>query len=459
MNWTKKNYAEDASLSVLERLCYACGNTGNCIGLVVIGMFMLFYYTDVLGIDAGAVATIMLVSRVFDGVTDILMGYIIDRTHSPKGKARIWLLRGCIPYTLAVIGIFFVPSGASDIVKYIYIFVMYNLANALFGTVVNTSYNSMNSLVTKNPYETGVLGIFGMVGVTVATIFVGSYGMKIIGLFGTGERAWHIGIALISFIGLILLLICYAGVSERVVETEEQKETPLPITVILKNLCKNKYWLMVGVSYIFIMFFGGTYTNSLLYYCKGILGDTSYQSAIMNMTTIPQLIATICAVFFVKKIGKGNTFRIGTLILIIGLTVRMFAGANPQIQIFCGLLYGIGYGLATSEILGLLADTVEYGLWKTGIRIVGSAFAVMSFAAKIGNGLGSSVVGWLIKWSGYDGNATVQSSKAIFAINSCFIYIPLICAVLMMAVMFFYDLDKKFDQIIADNKARVSETV
>lgn len=454
MNWTKKNYAEDASLSVLERLCYAGGNAGNCIGLTVIAMFMLFYYTDVLGIDAGAVATIMLISRVFDGITDILMGYIIDRTHSPKGKARVWLLRGCIPYTLAVIGIFFVPSGASDIVKYIYIFVIYNLANALFGTVVNTSYNSMNSLVTKNPYETGVLGIFGMVGVTVASIFVGSYGLKIIGLFGDGERAWHIGIALISFIGLILLLICYAGVSERVVETEEQKETPLPITVILKNLSKNKYWLMVGISYIFIMFFGGTYTNSLLYYCKGILGDTSYQAAIMNMTTIPQLIATICAVFFVKKMGKGNTFRLGTLILIIGLTIRMLAGANPQIQIFCGVLYGIGYGLATSEILGLLADTVEYGLWKTGIRIVGSAFAVMSFAAKIGNGLGSSVVGWMIKWSGYDGNSAVQNSKAIFAINSCFIYIPLICAALMMAVMFFYDLDKKFDQIIADNKAR-----
>lgn len=457
MNWNKRDYAEDASISVLERLSYTCGNAGNCIGLTVISMFMLFYYTDILGISAGAVATIMLVSRIFDGVTDIFMGYIVDRTHSPKGKARVWVLRGSIPYTLAVIGIFFVPSGANDMFQYIYIFVLYNLANAVFGTVVNTSYNSMNSLITKNAYETGVLGIFGMVGATVASTFVGSYALKIINLFGEGERAWHLGITVIALIGLLLLLLCYGGVRERVIESEEQKENPLPIGMVLKNLSQNKYWLMVGISYIFIMFFGGTYTNSLLYYCKGVLGDTSYQTAIVNMTNIPQLIATICAVFFVKKIGKGNTFRLGNIILIIGLALRAIVGANPQMQIFCGLLYGVGYGMTLSEILGLLADTVEYGLWKNGVRIVGSAFAVMSFAAKIGNGFGSSVVGWMLEWSGYNGDAAVQNSQAIFSINTCFIYIPLICTILMFIVMSFYDLDKKFGQIIEDNKNRAEK--
>lgn len=454
MNWNKRDYSEDASLSVLERLSYAMGNCGNCIGLTVIAYFMLFYYTDVLGLSAAAIATIMLISRVFDGVTDLGMGYIIDRTHSPKGKARVWVLRGCIPYTLAVIGIFYVPMGVGDTIKYIYIFVVYNLANAIFGTVVNTSYNSMNSLLTKNSYETGVLGIFGMVGATVAGTFVSSYTLKIIGLFGEGEKAWHIGIVIIAGIGLLLLLLCYLGTRERVVDTEEEKEKPMPLGLVVKNLIKNKYWLMVGGSYILIMFFGGTYGASLVYYCKGVLGDTAYQTAITNATTIPQLIATISAFIFVKKFGKGNTFRIGTVILIISLALRTVVGANPQIQIILGVGYGIGLGMAQSEILGLLADTVEYGLWKTGVRIVGSAFAVMSFAAKIGNGLGSSVVGWLIEWSGYDPNAAVQGGQAVFAINACFIYLPLISAVLMLAIMYFYRLDKEFAQILADNKAR-----
>lgn len=449
-----RDYSADAEISVPERLSYTCGNIGNCIGLAIIGMYMMYYYKDILHINAGVIATIMLISRVFDGVTDIFMGCIVDRTHSKKGKARVWLLRGAVPYILSVIGIYFVPSAASDMVKYIYIFVMYNLANAVFGTVVNTSYNSMNSLITKNSYETGLLGIFGMVGAMVGTNLVGSYALKIINIFGNDERAWHIGITIIGLLGLVFLLVCYAGVRERVTETAEQAENPLPVGMIIKNLLKNKYWLMVGVSYILIMFFNGIYSTSLLYYCKGVLGNTDYMTSIMNMTAMPQIIATICAAFFVKKFGKGNTFRIGNVVLIIGFLIRAAAGPNPVVQIFCGLLYGIGYGLATSEILGMLADTVEYGLWKTNVRIVGSAFAVMSFAAKIGNGLGSSVVGWLIEWSGYNADAVVQNHKAVMSITACSVYIPLVMTVIMLLVMFFYNLDKNFAQIILDNKKR-----
>lgn len=454
MNWNKRDYAEDAKISILERISYALGNMGNCIGLTVIAYFMLFFYNDILGLSAAKIATIMLVSRVFDGVTDLGMGYIIDRTHSSKGKARVWLLRGCIPYTLSVIGIFFVPAGASDTVKYIYIFILYNLANAVFGTVVNTSYNSMNSLITKNSYETGVLGIFGMVGATMAVTFVSSYTLRIVGMFGDGKQGWHIGIVVIAGIGLLLLLLCYQGTRERVLDSEEEKEQKMPLSLVVKNLIKNKYWLMVGGTYIGIMFYGGTYGGSLVYYCKGVLGDTVYQTALTNATAIPQLLATMGAFIFVKKFGKGNTFRIGNVILIISLVLRWIVGANPSMQTVLGIGYGIGSGMMSSEILGLLADTVEYGLWKTGVRIVGSAFAVMSFAAKIGNGLGSSAVGWLIEWGGYDPEAAVQGSRAIFAINACFIYLPLICAVLILLIMSFYKLDKEFDQILADNKAR-----
>ncbi|SFG36211.1 MFS transporter [Oribacterium sp. WCC10] len=138
----KRDLSVDAKISVPERLSYTCGNIGNCIVLAIISMYMMYYYKDILHINAGMIATIMLISRVFDGVTDIFMGCVVDRTHSKEGKARVWLLRGAVPYILSVIGIFFVPSGASDMVKYIYIFVMYNLANAVFGTVVNTAYNS-----------------------------------------------------------------------------------------------------------------------------------------------------------------------------------------------------------------------------------------------------------------------------------------------------------------------------
>lgn len=456
INWCKKNLSEDANLSILERICYLSGNLGGVVGLTIMGYFMLYFCTDIVGLSAAAIATITVISGLFDGVTDIIMGYIIDRTHHKKGKARIWLIRGCLPYALSVFALFCIPTGMSNALAYVWIFVFYNLSTSVFGTVINGSYNSMNSLITKNSYETGILGIFAMIGATIGSTVVGSFGLKFISLFGGTAAAWRMGIGIMLFAGLAFQIICCVGVTERARDTEQQKETPLKIKVIIKNLLGNKYWLIVGGSYLMIMFFGGTNGTSMVYYCKAVLGSTDYQAALNGVMAIPQVAAVFSALFFVKKIGKGNTFRLGAVILAISLIARVIFGANAPAQIIISAFYGIGVGLASSEILGMLADTVEYGLWKNGVRIVGSAFAVMSFAAKIGQKFGAAMVGWMVEWSGYNPNAAVQNGKTIFAINACFIYIPLICAIVMIVLMCFYDLDKKFDQILADNKANAN---
>ena len=194
MNWTKKDLDQNAKLSVLEKTSFAFGNAGNVIGQALIAYYLLFFCTDILGMDAGVIATLMLVTRVFDGVSDIAMGYIIDRTHNKKGKARVWLIRSIVPYFISVVALFLIPAGASAMVQYVWFFVFYNLSSTFIGTMMNTSYNSMLSLVTKNPAETGILGNIAMIGAIAAYNIVGSYTLKIVNIFGTDVKAWRIPI-------------------------------------------------------------------------------------------------------------------------------------------------------------------------------------------------------------------------------------------------------------------------
>ena len=143
-----------------ERFSYGCGDFGCNIIYTAMSAFLMFYYSDYAGVNTLAVGTIMLVSRVFDGVSDIIMGVIVDRTKSRFGKARPWLLRMCVPFAVSGILLFSVPAGMSETAKLIYVFVTYNLTSTVIYTAINVPYSSLNALMTQDPYERSVLSIF-----------------------------------------------------------------------------------------------------------------------------------------------------------------------------------------------------------------------------------------------------------------------------------------------------------
>ncbi len=175
---------------IFERFCYGCGDFGCNIIYTAMSAFLLFYYTDYAGLNAAAVGTIMLVSRVFDGFSDIIMGMIVDRTKSRHGKARVWMLRICVPFALAGVLLFSVPTSWPEMSKLVYVFITYNLVSTVVYTAINVPYSSLNALMTQDPYERSVLSIFRNLLATAGTLTINLVTLPLVEFFGDNAAAW-----------------------------------------------------------------------------------------------------------------------------------------------------------------------------------------------------------------------------------------------------------------------------
>ena len=173
-----------------ERFSYGCGDFGCNIIYTAMSAFLLFYYTDYAGVSAFAVGSIMMVSRLFDGISDIVMGVIVDRTKSRFGKARPWLLRMCIPFAISGIPLFSVPVSWSSAPKLVYVFITYNLVSTVIYTAINVPYSALNALMTQDPYERSVLSIFRNLLATAGTLTINTFTLPLVEYFGNTPSAW-----------------------------------------------------------------------------------------------------------------------------------------------------------------------------------------------------------------------------------------------------------------------------
>lgn len=451
--FTKSNDPK-ASLGVMERSAYMAGNIGTALLNTIVATFLMFFYTDVMMLNAGVIGTILLVSRVFDGVTDLIMGMIVDRTHSEHGRARIWVLRMCIPYAISGFLLTCVPAGSSELIQYVYVFITYNLCNAFFLTALYVPYNSMTVNITSNPYERGVLGIFVMFGAVIGTMAVQSTITTATTALGGDQKAWQIVIGIYAISGLLLHLICFKGTKERCVPLQSEGKEKVDTKQEMKALFTNKYWIIVVLCIFLVMFFTNFTGGAGVYYAKGVLGDAKYYAQFANTMSIAQMLMMVIASFFIKKIGKRNTFLLGIITINATLLVQGFAATSVTAITICSALKGIGAGFTGAVLYGMAADTIDYGEWKTGTKAEGVGMAALTFVTKVSAGLTGVIIGWAIEIGKYDGAALVQPETAKRALEICFTWIPLAFGVIALVLLLFYDLDKKYAQIQKDLEER-----
>lgn len=442
----------NATLGVAERMAYMSGNVGTALINTILATFLMFYYTDVMMLNAGIIGTILMVSRIFDGITDIIMGMIVDRTYSKYGKARVWVLRMCVPYAISGVLLVFVPGGMTEIIQYIYVFLTYNVCSSICLTALYVPYNAMTCNMTSNSYERGVLGIFVLFGATFGTLIVQSTVDAATKALGGDQRAWQIVIGVYAALGLLLHLFCFFGTKERCVSNEENEK--IHFKEEARSLFANKYWLLAVLSTLFVMFFTAFTGSAGVYYAKGVLGDSSYYAQFANFMSITQMITLFISFIPMKKLGKRNTLLIGLIVMAAGTGLQCIAGNSLSMLIVCSTIKGIGGGFAAGVGYGLVADTVDYGEWKTGTKAEGVGMAAMTFVTKISAGLAGAIIGWINETAGYSATAEVQSAQAIMGLKISFSYLPLIFCVLGIILMLFYNLDKIFPQIQADLEKR-----
>ncbi len=418
--------------------------------------FLLFYYTDVVGVSAAAVAVgiIMMCSRLFDGVSDLIMGVIIDRTKSPFGKARIWILRLVVPYAIGTVLLFAVPVGWSETAKLIYIFFSYNLAFTVLFTGINLPYATLTALMTQDQYERSVLSIFRMILATCGTLFIKTCTLPVVRFFGNDARAWTMTFIVFGALEIVTFMITFLFTRERVNTADDDKRLKIPVTLGFKALVKNKYWFMAALNPILIFIAQGINGSAEVYYTKIVLGNSDLVGTFSVALQATQIICMFFIARFVKKFGKRNVLMIGAAIMIAGYSIMGIGADNLTVLIAGCMLRGVGNAGISACMFAMVTDTIEYGEWKTGIRTEGLINSAASFGQKIGNGLSSVILGAILSIGGYVGTAVTQTAGAITAIKVSYIYVPVILTVIQVIVLAFYHLDKEYDSILTDLKSR-----
>lgn len=449
--FTNVNASE--KITVKERLAYGCGDFSSNIMYSAMAAFLMFYYTDYIGVSAAVVGSIMLFSRIFDGISDLIMGVIIDRTKSPFGKARIWILRLVIPYAIGTVLLFSVPAGWSEVAKYVYIFFSYNIAFTVLFTGINLPYATLTALMTQDQYERSVLSIFRMILATCGTLFIKTCTLPVVKFFGDDARAWTYTFVVFGALEIITFMITFLFTRERV-NTSEDKRMSIPISLGFKALVKNKYWFMATLNLVLIFIAQGVNGSSEVYYAKEVLGNGNLVGTFSVALQVTQIVCMFFIAGFVKKFGKRDVLMTGAAIMIVGYGIMGIGAERLPVLIAGCMLRGVGNAGISACMFAMVTDTIEYGEWKTGIRTEGLINSAASFGQKIGNGLSNVVMGAILAAGGYVGTAATQTASAISAIKVSYIYVPIVLTVAQIIVLAFYHLDKEYDTILENIKKR-----
>lgn len=444
----------NAKLNFLERFAYGLGDYSANLIYSAISSFLLVYYVSVLGVDAIVAGNIMAISKIFDGVSDLIMGRIVDKTKSKWGKARPWLIRMCVPLAICTVLMFSVPSSLANGAQIAYMFLTYNLVSTVFYTAYSVPYGTLQGLMTTNQYERGLLGNFRMLLATAGTMTVNTFVMKMCEFFGGGntnnQKGWTMTFIVLGVVFVILNLITFFCCKERVVDitTNDNDSNSPSVIECFKSLIKNKYWILMVIFLFGMYFMMSTFFGSALFYAQYVIGDEAAFTPMSNALSMAQIAMMFVTPFIMKKIGKRYTALIGMSVSIVAFLFTFIAGSNAQLVIISNVIKGAAFGFGAATMFGLLQDAITYGTWLTGVNAIGMGNAASSFCMKVGSGLGTAALGWILGAGNF--NANPSGEAAINALIVANIWIPIIVDIIAVVCMVFFDLDKYYGKATAD---------
>lgn len=453
-NESNHNNDSEEKIGIGEKVGFGLGDLATNLVWGAMGTYIVYFYTDVVGVAAGVIGTILLFSRLFDGVTDVIMGSLVDKVNSKHGKGRAWILWMAIPFGISTVLLFTVPD-VGYVGKIIYIIISYNLIATVY-TAINIPYGVLNALMTQNQYQRSVLNIFRMVSGQTGGLIVGVLTIPMVAFFGGGQSGWIFSFVVYAILAIVLFGITFKSTTERVKPVKKTKTT-IPFKLSVKTLFKNKYWFIMLQLFILTFIYLAITQGSTIYFSEYILGNVNIVGLLLMANTIPLILGMLFLAPIVKRIGKRNAILIGTTISIIGALLVLVDKGSMSIVISGILLRGVGQAAIVGTIFAMLADTIEYGEWKTGIRNEGMVYAGGSMGLKIGTGIGLALIGWLLSWGGYIGGQETQTGSALISIEALFIYIPIIINILQLVLLSIYKLDKEYPQIMKDLKLRSNQ--
>lgn len=432
---------------------------GSPIFLLISG-YLVYFYTNVVGLSAATVGTILLISRVLDGVSDVVFGNMIDRTRTKMGVCRPWVFRMAFFGMLGIMSLFCVPH-LEGMAQYVYVFISYNFANTIVATIYQLAIIALPSYLTREVNERSIIYIWANAGQAVTQVLISSMMFKAVTALGGDQRAWIIMAAAISFTGMICTLIavylCREKVNPDEIASASGDEASVPFGKAIGALLQNKYWWMI---LLFVTFGTGINVATMTmtpYYAQYVLGDTTLADILNTCFAFPMIIIIPFLGLIVSKVGKRNIALTGAILLAVGSAITIVAPNNMALLCVAAVIKSAGMGCPSAVYAAMLADSIEYGQWKTGVRNQAILMGAQSAGGKIGVGLISAFISWSMAIAGFVGTQAVQTASANAAIARLYSVMPLILAVLMVVILLKYDLDKRYPQIMKELEERAAQ--
>ena len=449
---------EKRYLKWYNKVGYGSGDVAGNVVYAFLSTFMMFYLTETIGMNVGVVGTLMAFSKLFDGITDIFFGTLIDKTHSKMGKARPWMMYGYIGCAVALAAIFMVPTSWGEKAQYAYFFVTYTLLNAVFFTANNIAYASLTALITKNSSERVQLGSIRFIFAFATSLLIQYVTIDAVNAFGGGAGGWKMVAISYAIIGLIVNTISCLSVkelsAEELDETDDQTlqedEEKYTLVQAAKLLFSNKYYLMICATYIGTQFYASA-LNMGLYFMKFILDNENYLGNFSLAINIPLIIGLLITPILVRKMGGMYKINIiGYVVAVVGRALVIVAGYMGSVPLMLAFTAVAAFGTSPlqGDLNALIASCSEYTFRTKGKRIDGTMYSCSSFGIKVGGSLGTAVCGWLLDAAGFKEQAAVQSASAINMLHVLYLWLPMFLNIFVTIVLTRLKVEKANEDMI-----------
>lgn len=435
---------ENVKVPISEKLSYASGQGGSVVLSALLSSFIMSYYTDTVLISAAAIGTMFLIARVFDGISDVIIGALVDKTNTRFGKARPWILAAAPLMAIALVLMFCINTNWSDSGKLIYAYITYIFANVIAYTIFNIAHFALLAKMTMDVQDRTNTTTVAMIVNNIVMMIVGGVFTPLVMKFGWRNAAICMGV-----LSGVLIFVEFLGTRERVAveENTEAKADEIPLGEAVRSLFRNKYFILMLLLNLLILLMNANSIQAMIYYCNYVLGNPLYISALLSIGNIPSLVAMFLIPGLSKKFSKQKVMLGSAALLVVSFAILGLAGSNYYVIMAGVILKNVAVSPMFALPMAMTADIVDYNEYKTGFRSIGLINSGSSVGAKIGIGLGSAMTGFILAIAGYDGAAAVQTGTAISGIKFAFSWSGLILSVGILLVVLGLDIEKKLPEI------------
>lgn len=442
-------------VSTKEKIAYFIGECGSC------GMFYYltitlstYFFTDVMNISATTLGLIIIVTRVLDLFSDLIVGSLVDRTQTKWGKARPWVFASTIPYALGMVLLYCLPASWPVGRQIAYIVITYNLAVTVCYTAENIPWGSLPALMTGSKVERSQLHSIRMLASPLGSAIGVSVAIPLVSRLGGTQADWIKVMTILACVGIVCNFIAVALIREKPqanpVSAAPAKRDKSENRKDIPSALRNPYWWAAIVITLIWNTFTVASATLTPYFTKYFLHDDQLTTLINNAQTITLALAAFSCYWLTKRWEKSSILKVTMIVSIIGQLILVVNPLNVTILVIGTILRSIGFGCMGACMFAMATDAIEYGHWFTGHRAESTTYSAVGLGNKLGVLFGSGILSLLLGAAGYDGAAAVQSEASMRMISFLYLWVPVILAAATIIVMFLYKLDKKYNFVTSE---------